>query len=85
MATFASHSAWSDACSQGGDGQCDGIIPDEEKLPHGITDECMCLCHSLWPGSLFESAVTVEDMRLAHVAFHKEFPSTQENAPWQRH
>lgn len=84
MATFASHSAWSDACSQGGNGQCDGIIPDTEELPHGITDECMCECHHEWDG-VFRDASTVEEMRLAHVAYHKEFPSTQENAPWQRH
>lgn len=75
MATVSDRSAWSDACSDGGDGQCDGIIPDDEELPHGISDECQCLCHGPWAGSAFERAMSVEDMRLAHEASHKEFPS----------
>lgn len=75
MATLASHSAWSDACSEGGDGQCDGIIPDDEELPHGITDECMCPCHYAFATTQWMNANTVEEMRLAHETYHKEFPS----------
>lgn len=81
MAVFTYGSATSDACSDGGDGQCDGIIPDEEMdaIPadaeYGITDECNCPCHDAWGvGGLF-SATTVVGMRLAHEAYHKEFPN----------
>lgn len=64
-------------CSRGGDGQCDGLIPDEqmdqipEDAQYGITDECACPCHKDRPGSEFSDAHTVEDMAQAHAKYHR--------------
>lgn len=66
--------AISSECSKGGDGQCDGIIPDEQmdQIPadaeYGITEECACPCHT--GDAEFYDATTVEEMRKAHEKYH---------------
>lgn len=86
MATTGIHSAWSDACSEGGNGQCDGIVPDDEMdmLPadcnYGITDECACPCHTAygWEGDAFNVG-SVAEMHAAHVAYHKQYSRLENN------
>lgn len=75
MAITVSYSvAISSECSKGGNGQCDGIIPDEqmEQIPadaqYGITEECACPCHD---GSAEFDVSTVEEMEQAHVEYNK--------------
>ena len=72
---------WSDACCKGGDGYCDGYIPEGETVKgnhdaledwYRIGDnlpeytECSCVCHEL---NEIEDMATITD----YVEFHKEF------------
>lgn len=58
-------SYWSDACSKGGNGQCDGLIPDDED---GGLSECACPCHSGWD----DYGTTVAEIEKSHVNYWKE-------------
>jgi len=63
--------AWSDACLPHGDGQCDGIVAEDEA--HG-GEECGCACHGAWPGDEFSDATTVQEMAEAHRIYWKDDP-----------
>lgn len=66
--------AISSECSKGGNGQCDGIIPDEQmdEIPadaqYGITEECACPCHT---GDEEFNVSTVEEMAKAHEEYNR--------------
>lgn len=66
--SYAGSHAWSDACLPNGNGQCDGIVPDDEKH---AGEECGHSCHNAWEDE-FSEAQTVTDMERAHRVFWKD-------------
>lgn len=70
--TYLSSKAWADACLKGGDGQCDGFVPEDEEHAGA---ECGCACHRAWPGDDFD-VHTVTEMAEAHRKFWKDFGPT---------
>lgn len=64
----ATHHAinYSDACDKGGDGQCDGHVPEGEGNPNASNPVlCTCPCHE--DVSLPD---TIEGVTRWHVKFH---------------